>query len=342
MSGLPVPVAAVELHAHGVAGRVQRLRPDHERVEVEVAGLGRDPAAVAEAAQHLDDPHRVEPADAPDDVLAVGREDVVLRLRGVAGADLRGLLADARDPERELALPLQVAGLDVEAADDHHLPVEVRSRASSSFSIHGRYSAVDVVFDEGSLGREQLDRRLGVGHENYPSPAFSGVSRRVSTTSAAASRSFSTDSASPIETRMPSGGNTRATIPCASSISAAAAVCSPVGEPDEVALRLREVASPASASPSRDAAAPLDEHRRPGPSSSASWSSAASAARWAGSVTESGIAVARAASRMYDGPDRVPDAQPGEAVRLRERAQHDEVGVALEQRAAARRPRAGR
>ena len=34
----------------------------------------------------------------------------------IAGADLGGLLADARDPERELALALQVARLDVEPA----------------------------------------------------------------------------------------------------------------------------------------------------------------------------------------------------------------------------------
>ena len=115
LSGSPVPTSAVELHAHRVAGRVQRLRADDERVEVEVAGLGRVPAAVAEAAQHLDDLHEVEAADAADGVLAVGGEDVVLRAGGVAGADLRGLLAEARDPERELALALQVARLDVEA-----------------------------------------------------------------------------------------------------------------------------------------------------------------------------------------------------------------------------------
>ena len=42
-------------------------------------------------------------------------------------------------------------------------------------------------------------------------------------------------------TRMPSGANTRAMIPWRSSTSAAAAVCIAGRQPDEVALRLRQL-----------------------------------------------------------------------------------------------------
>ncbi len=59
-----------------------------------------------------------------DDVLAVGREEVVLRARGAGGADLGGLLAEARRPEGELALPLQVGRLAVERAHHDHVAVE--------------------------------------------------------------------------------------------------------------------------------------------------------------------------------------------------------------------------
>ena len=72
----------------------------------------------------LDDVDRVDAADACDDVLAVGGEEVVLRARGAGRADLRGLLAEARRPERELSLPLQVRRLLVEGADDDHVAIE--------------------------------------------------------------------------------------------------------------------------------------------------------------------------------------------------------------------------
>src|SRR5690606_12613300 len=119
-----------------------------ERVEVEVAGVGGYPAAMAEATQHLDDLHEVEPADASDDVLAVGGEDVVLGPRGVRGADLRRLLAEARDPERELALALQVARLDVEAAHDDHLTVEVEQPALVQPGDKWQVGSCRVALDE--------------------------------------------------------------------------------------------------------------------------------------------------------------------------------------------------
>ena len=55
--GVAVGVAgadhAVALHAHGVAGRVQRLGADHDRVEVEVV-LGGVPAALVDAAEQAE------------------------------------------------------------------------------------------------------------------------------------------------------------------------------------------------------------------------------------------------------------------------------------------------
>ena len=57
-------------------------------------------------------------------MLAVGGEDVVLRLAGPAGADLGGFLAGERNPEGQLSLPLQRGGLHVEAADLGHVGIE--------------------------------------------------------------------------------------------------------------------------------------------------------------------------------------------------------------------------
>ena len=59
-----------------------------------------------------------------DAVLAVAREGHVLRLQRPAGADLRGLLAEQRHPDAELALALQRVGLPVDPADQHHVAVE--------------------------------------------------------------------------------------------------------------------------------------------------------------------------------------------------------------------------
>ena len=69
---------AVALDAHGVAGRVQRLGADDDRVEVEVL-LVRVPAAVVDAAEEAEQVERVDAAAPGDAVLAVGREGVVLR-----------------------------------------------------------------------------------------------------------------------------------------------------------------------------------------------------------------------------------------------------------------------
>ena len=97
---------SVEGDAHGVAGGMQRVRTDHEGVEVEVLRLLRVPAAVGGAAEQGHDVEHVDPADHGDRVLAVGREDVVLGTGGVRGADLRALLARRsapRDPSAPAA-----------------------------------------------------------------------------------------------------------------------------------------------------------------------------------------------------------------------------------------------
>ena len=57
-----------------------------------------------------------------------------LRLQRAAGADLRGLLAEQRHPDAELALALQRVGLPVEPADQHHVAVEAPAGPATSTS----------------------------------------------------------------------------------------------------------------------------------------------------------------------------------------------------------------
>ena len=97
-------------------------------------------------------------------------------------------------------------------------------------------------------------------------------------------------------------------------------------QPHEVAVRLRDVPALLTQG-SLHLVAAVGRGRRPARGSSSSWSSAARAARWAGSVTESGIA-SRVRHPGCSLADRVADPEAGEAVRLREGAQHDEVRVA--------------
>ena len=118
---------AVALDAHRVAGGVQGLRADHDRVEAEVV-LVRVPAALVDAAEQAEQRERVDAAAPGDAVLAVGREDEVLRRERAAGADLRGLLAEQLGPDAELAVALERGGLGVDAAGEHHVAVEAADR----------------------------------------------------------------------------------------------------------------------------------------------------------------------------------------------------------------------
>ena len=158
--GVAVGVAgaddAVALHAHGVAGRVQRLGADDDRVEVEVV-LGGVPGALVDAAVEAEQLERVDAAAPGDAVLAVGREDVVLRSQRAAGADLRGLLAEQLGPDAELAVALQRGGLGVDAAGQHHVAVEAADHLGL---LVGRQTGAEGelgVLDALALGRQQLD-----------------------------------------------------------------------------------------------------------------------------------------------------------------------------------------
>ena len=94
------------------------------------------------------------PAGPGHAVLAVGREGHVLGLQRAAGADLRGLLPEQRDPDAELALALQRVGLPVEPADQHHVPVEALQRRHVDV---GDVAVEARVVDPLALGRQQLD-----------------------------------------------------------------------------------------------------------------------------------------------------------------------------------------
>src|SRR5690606_13326713 len=97
-------------------------------------------------------------------------EYVILRAGRVAGPHLGGLLTETRNPQCELALALQVPRLDVEAPHDHHLPVEVEQAALVEARDEGQVGSCRVALDERPLGREQLNRRLGIRHGLYPMP----------------------------------------------------------------------------------------------------------------------------------------------------------------------------
>ena len=150
-SGSPVPTDAVALHAHRVAGGVQGLGADDDRVEAEVV-LGRVPVAVVDAAEQAEQLERVEAAAPGDAVLAVGREDEVLRAQRAAGADLGGLLAEQLGPDAELAVALQRGGLGVDAADQDHVAVEAAQL------VRGEVPVELGVVDPLALRRQQLDQ----------------------------------------------------------------------------------------------------------------------------------------------------------------------------------------
>jgi hypothetical protein len=101
---------------------VQRLVADDDRVEVELVLL-RVPGAVVDAAEHLEQPQRVEAPAPGDAVLAVGGERHVPGRQGAGRADLGGLLAEQGGPQAELALALQRDRLAVDPADKHHVAV---------------------------------------------------------------------------------------------------------------------------------------------------------------------------------------------------------------------------
>ncbi len=147
----------VALDAHCVAHGMRGLGGEDQGVEVEVRVLGV-PAAVGNPAELAQQLGKVHVAGQRDAVLAVGREDVVLRLAGTAGADLGGFLPGERNPQGQLALPLQGGCLHVEAADFRHVGIEtaqfVRVEPLGVFRENG-------IGAEGAVGSEELHHRLG-------------------------------------------------------------------------------------------------------------------------------------------------------------------------------------
>ena len=84
-------------------------------------------------------------------MLAVGREDEVLRAQRAAGADLGGLLAEQLGPDAELAVALEGGGLGVDPPGEHHVAVEAAQ-------LLGGEVAVELgVVDALTLGGQQLD-----------------------------------------------------------------------------------------------------------------------------------------------------------------------------------------
>ena len=115
----------VELLAEGVAGRVERLGADDQRVGTNAVAFRR-PSAVGHAAQQAEHVDEVDAAHEGDAVLAVGGEYRVLRTHGVGGADLRGLLPLGWHVERQLALTLQHRRLAVEGSHVAHVAVRAQ------------------------------------------------------------------------------------------------------------------------------------------------------------------------------------------------------------------------
>ncbi len=116
-------IGAISLDAHAVADGVQQLGGEHDRVDLELVFV-RVPAAVANAAEHVQElAHRHLSGDRRG-VFAVGREDHVTVAYGPDRASLRAFLAEAGDPHAELPLALQCGRFLVEPAAQHHVAVE--------------------------------------------------------------------------------------------------------------------------------------------------------------------------------------------------------------------------
>src|SRR5262249_12499109 len=142
---------SVALDPHRVAGRVQSLRADHDRVEVEVVLLGV-PAAMADAAVELEQLRWVDTAAPGDAVLTVGREGHVAGVECAARADLRGLLAEQRGPDAELSLPLEGNRLEIDPPGQNELTVR-------GLDLLGRQlKRVVRMLGPVALGCQQLDQ----------------------------------------------------------------------------------------------------------------------------------------------------------------------------------------
>ena len=188
----------------------------------------------------------IDPADRADDVLAIGREQVVLRAGGSGRAHLRCLLPEARRPEGELPLPLQVGRLLVERPDHEHVAIEalevgIRQRVDDAeIRLGGRGRCQGAVRGENAdefrrvtgddVGRRGALRRV-LRQVTRPTLArarnglLGGPSQRMPRSD----RTFSTESSSPTLMRRPSPAKGRTISPAASNAAARSSVSRPAG-----------------------------------------------------------------------------------------------------------------
>src|SRR5690625_131449 len=164
---------AVALQAHRVPDGMGRLGAEHDHVGVGAKLVGV-PAAVGDAAEHLQQAPGLDASGPGDAVLAVGGHQVVLLTGGVAGTDLRGLLAQGAGPQAQLPLPLQAGGLEVGGADHHHVAVvaaqplrgvegaavRVLVGADTGAAVALEHGVELGVGGAGAVGGEELDHRL--------------------------------------------------------------------------------------------------------------------------------------------------------------------------------------
>ena len=177
---------------------------------------------------------------------------------GARGADLRRLLAEARRPQGELTLALQVRRLTVEGPDHDHVAVERLERRLGE-RVDDRAGTARRRPWARTCRRPRERGREGAGLVEpmrrsrsplYAIPRAGWPSGRVRTTDAAIPRTFSTDSGSPTEIRMPSPAKGRTTRPASAKLLGDRERLGAGGQPDEVALRVRHC--PAEGAQRRD------------------------------------------------------------------------------------------
>jgi hypothetical protein len=123
-------------------------------VEVVVVGV---PPALVDTTEEAQELQRVDAPAPRDAVLAVGREDVVLRLQRAARADLSGLLTEELGPDAELTVALERRGLDVDPTGERHVAEQAADRLRE-LGVGEVVAEGEVgVLDPLALGREQLD-----------------------------------------------------------------------------------------------------------------------------------------------------------------------------------------
>ena len=271
---------------------------------------------------------------------------MVLRAGGAGRADLRGLLPEARRPQRELTLPLQVGRLLVERPDDEHVAVEalevgIRQRVDDARDTARRRGSARgsrrprARGRVGARGRPRQDRFSRRSHRSTlaraPDGPLGGPSQRMPRSVGPSRQS----PPRPQQIRRPSPAKGRTMRPAASNAAAIASVSAPAGSqtklPCASGTRHPLARRPAASRSRRSAivAHPLEQLRL-GVEARERRLFGVRGDRERDAGAAGGVEDARVA-------DRIADAQPCEPERLRERAQDDDVRAALRRRAR-RRP----